>query len=185
MPYRSSIPRVCAAALIAGLLGLTSAAAQDAGPPAIAGYGKTLPSEGLANPPDKAVRYRVVFEITRAAAEPGQVNPALERVARFMNVLSASGVRPLAGDVVVVIHGPATPSVLDDAAYATRFNQANPNTALFAALRRAGVDLHVCNFALANAKIDRASVTAGITVDVAAMVTLATLQLKGWAIISG
>lgn len=185
MKHRSPILRGCAAAATACLLGLTSAAAQEASPPAIAGYGKTLPTEGLANPPDKATRYRVVFEITRAATEPGQINPALERVARFINVLSEVGVHPLAGDVVVVIHGPATPSVLDDDAYKARFNQANPNTALISALRTAGVDLHVCNFALANAKINKASVAEGVMVDVAAMVTLATLQLKGWAIIAG
>jgi intracellular sulfur oxidation DsrE/DsrF family protein len=170
-------------ALVLGLMMTGNANAQDANHPVIAGYGAIHPAQDLANLPDPSLRYRVAFEITRAANDTGQVNPALDRVARFINLLGAAGVRPDPGDIVVVMHGPATPSILRDAAYETRFHQANPNSGLIAKLQQAGVAIHVCSFALANQRIERDEVAKGVTIDLAAMVTLANLQLKGWALI--
>lgn len=169
-------------------IGLTiagSAMAQNASPVVIAGYGAIQPANDVANPPDPSLRYRVAFEVTRAATDPAQINPALDRVARFVNLLGASGIHSAPGDIVVVIHGPATPSILSDAAYQTRFHQSNPNTRLVTALKNAGVVIHVCNYALANAKIRKEEVTSEVTIDLAAMVTLVNLQLKGWALITG
>ncbi|MBS0237969.1 MAG: DsrE family protein [Proteobacteria bacterium] len=170
------------------VLGLTLAGgvmAQDAGHPVIAGFGAVKPAGDAANLPDPSLRYRVVFEVTRAASDPAQINPALERVARFVNLLGASGIRPANGDIVVVIHGPATSSILSDDAYQARFHQANPDTPLIEALQQAGVAIHVCSYALANAKIEKDAVARNVTIDLAAMVTLATLQLKGWVLMTG
>lgn len=172
-------------ALILGLTLAGNATAQDASHPVIAGYGAIRPAGDTANMPDPSLRYRVAFEVTRAASDNAQINPAFDRVARFVNLLGESGVHPEAGDIVIVIHGPATPSILSDAAYQARFHQANPNTRLIEALQKAGVAIHVCSYALANAAIDKQAVAKGVTVDLAAMVTLANLQLKGWAVISG
>lgn len=158
--------------------------AQDASHPLIPGFGAIMPSKEVANPPDPTLRYRVAFEITRAAGDPAEVNPALDRVARFANLLGASGIRPAAGDVVAVIHGPATAALLGDAEYQHRFHRDNPNTPLIAALIRAGVPIHVCSYALRNAKIEQGTVARGVTVDLAAMITLSTLQLKGWALLA-
>jgi len=175
-------------ALVAMALSLAMAGpvrAQDASHPVIAGFGAIMPAKDVANLPDPAMRYRVAFEITRAAGDPAEVNPALERVARFVNLLGASGIRPAAGDVVAVIHGPATSALLNDAEYQSRFHRDNPNSPLIAALLRAGVSVHVCSYALKNAKIDRATVAQGVTIDLAAMVTLSTLQLRGWSLLAG
>ena len=177
--------RVAVAGLALGLTMTGGAAAQDASHPVIAGYGAIMPAKGFANAPDPSLRYRVAFEVTRSASDNKEVNPALDRVARFVNLLGASGVHPAQGDIVVVIHGPATPSILTDAAYQARFHTENPNAALVAALQQAGVSVHVCSYALANQKIERSAVAKDVTIDVAAMTTLATLQLKGWALISG
>lgn len=174
------------AALCLASVGLLTAGTGIAAEPVLVpGYGSVVPVENVANLPDPSLRYRVAFEVTRAATDPGQINPALDRVARFVNLLGQSGVRPAAGDVVVVIHGPATGSILTDAAHRTKFGRPNPNTALLAALRRAGVGVHVCNYALLNQKIARDAVAEGVAIDLAAMVTLANLQLKGWAVSTG
>ena len=96
--------------------------------------------------PDRSLRYRVLFSVTKAAATPDQVNPSLEKVARFVNLLGADGVHPKPGDVVVIMQGPATPLVLTDARYAERNKVAsNPNLPLIAALRSAGVSVRVCS----------------------------------------
>ncbi len=164
---------------------LAQAPAQNARHPVIAGYGAINPIGDAANLPDPALRYRVAFEVTRAADDPAAINPALDRVARFVNLLGAAGVRPAPGDIVIVVHGAATPSVMTDAGYQARFQKANPNTPLIAALRRAGVSVHVCGYALASRKIAREAVSSDVTIDLAAMVTLANLQLRGWAVLPG
>ncbi len=183
-----SLPRLCQRAgigLVVGTVLAGSAVAQDASHPVIAGYGAIQPAVDVSNPPDPSLRYRVVFEVTRTASDNAQINPAFDRVARFVNLLAASGVHPPRGDIIIVIHGPATTSILSDAAYQARFHQANPNTRLIEELQKAGVIIHVCSYALAGAKIEKAAVAKDVSIDLAAMVTLATLQLKGWALIAG
>ncbi len=181
---KSKFLAVIGIGLAFGLAQAGSATAKDADLPVV-GYGAIQPAGGAANAPDPSLHYRVVFEVTRTASDDAQINPALDRVARFVNLLGVSGVRPAVGDIVVVIHGPATSSILSDSAYEARFHQANPNTQLIKSLKQAGVAIHVCNYALTNAKIEKDAVAKDVTIDLAGMVTLATLQLKGWALIAG
>ena len=101
-----------------------------------------------------------------------------------MNLLAADGVRPVSGDVVAVMHGKATPIVMDDAAYRTRHNgAANPNLELIDQLKKAGVSVRVCSQALAAASIAPEAVDKRVKIDVAALTTLANLQLRGHALI--
>lgn len=162
----------------------SGAMAADPRNPVIQGFGSIVPTSDAKERPDHSVRYRVLFSITKAAASPEQVNPNLERVARFLNLLGADGVRPASGDVVVIVYGPATPLVMNDAAYAehTKVTK-NPNLRLVSALRAAGVSVRVCSQALVGNKVDPATVEKGIEVDVSALTTMATLQLRGWALI--
>ena len=83
-----------------------------------------------------------MFNVTKPTAA-GKSNPTLERVARFVNLLGADGVRPRAGDLVAIIHDAATPSVMKDEAFKAKYGSANPNLAVIAALRKAGVEVHV------------------------------------------
>ncbi|MFV1919681.1 DsrE family protein [Sphingomonas sp. MJ1 (PH-R8)] len=171
------------AALAVGVLG-SAAMAADARHPAVQAFGAITPMPDAKERPDRSLRYRVLFNITKAAPAADQLNPSLEKVARFINLLGADGVRPKPGDVVVIIHGPATPLVLSDSRYADRNKVAgNPNLTLVAALRAAGVSVRVCSQALVSNRIDPADVAGGIEVDVSALTTLATLQLRGWALI--
>lgn len=151
------------------------------------GYGTTVNPADAAVRPDPALRYRVVFSVTRAAAKPGEVNPSLEKVARFLNLLGQDGVRIHPGDIVAVVHGPATPIVLTDAAYLAHAGdpsiRTNPNLALIEALRHAGVVVSVCSQALHGQKIEAREVAPGVRRDVAALTTLANLQLRGYALI--
>lgn len=160
-----------------------SGAAQDRANPVIVPYGKiTLPEEA-ANRPDPALRYRVVFSITKAGPDANQPNPSLDKVARMINLLGAYGIRPQAGDIVAVVHGAATPIVATDQIYAAKTKgQRNPNLDLIAKLRAAGVVVAVCSQALHGNGIDPKDVAPGVELDVSAMTTITTLQLKGWAL---
>ncbi len=173
---------------LAGCLAVMSGAGSAGVPPqqpVVAGYGRITPVEGATERPDRSLRYRVLFSVTKAASSPDKVNPSLEKVARFLNLLGADGVRPARGDVVVIVHGAATPIVAEDRAYATKTGAAaNPNLALIAALKRAGVSVRVCSQALIGNGIAPAAVDKAVEVDVSALTTMATLQIRGWALIA-
>lgn len=148
----------------------------------VPGFGKISAVPGAANLPDRNLHYRVLFSVTKAADAPAKVNPSLEKVARFFNLLGSEGVVPRQKDVVIILHGSATPVVLTDEAYRARYGVPNPNLALIRALGSAGAAIHVCGQALHAQKIDRAAVSPEVIVDLSAMTTIATLQLKGWAL---
>ena len=149
----------------------------------VPGFGKVSPVEGAANRPDPALRYRVVFSVKKAADAASSTSPSLEKIARFLNLLGSSGIRPKRSDIVVIVHGAATSLVLGDSAYRDRYGIDNPNRPLIEALRHAGVTIHVCGQALASQHIPQAAVSPEVVTDLSAMTTIATLQLRGWVLI--
>ena len=165
--------------LAAASLSVSAAAA----PPAVPGHGRIVPSPDAANQPDPAVRYRVVFNITKSPTDTAQVNPSLVKVARFLNLLATRDIRPASGDIVAIVHGPATSLVMSDAAYKAKFKVANPNLALIDALQQGGAQVRVCSQALHGQQIPTASVSTNVAIDLSALTTLATLQLQGFALI--
>lgn len=86
--------------------------------------------------------------------------------------------------VLAIVHGPATELVLDHDAFRARHKRDNPNIALIEALARAGVEVHVCAQALAGQKIARDEVSPAVVIDLSALTTLTTLELKGWSVMS-
>lgn len=167
------------------LAAVTSAQAAIAEPsfPAIKGYGGIQPTQSAGERPDPRLHYKVVFNVTKAAGEPAKVNPSLDKVARFLNLLAADGVRPRRGEVVAIVHGPATPLVMSDEAYRAKYGVPNPNLELIRRLTDVGAEVHVCSQALFGNKIERESVAKLVEVDVAALVTIANFQLRGYVLI--
>lgn len=68
-------------------------------------------------------------------------------------------------------------------AYRAKPGTANPNLELIRRLTEAGAEVHVCSQALFGNHIERSSVAELVEVDLAALVTLANLQLRGYALI--
>lgn len=152
--------------------------------PRIAGYGAIAPLTGDEMRAEPGLRYRLVFNVTKAAAAPDKVNPSLDKVARLLNLLDRDGIRPAPGDIVVIVHGAATPIVTNSTVYAAKTKAAsNPNLELIEKLRGAGVAVAVCSQALHANRIPVKDLAPGIRVDLSAMTTLAALQLRGWALI--
>ncbi|WP_187770730.1 DsrE family protein [Cognatilysobacter lacus] len=178
-----------AAAALSLLLGAcqTVAPVKHAAFVAIPGFGAPFEAADAGVQVDPSMRYRVAFPATHAASSPTEVLPALDRAARFLNLLGAAGRTIQPGDVVVVISGPATTSVLTDVAWRTRHPEVaangNPNLPLIRALRDAGAVVAVCSQALHGQKIDAADVDASVRRDLSAMTTLVALQAKGYAVV--
>jgi intracellular sulfur oxidation DsrE/DsrF family protein len=101
-----------------------------------------------------------------------------------VNLLAIDGVKPSPGDIVAIVHGPATPSILQNAAYGRKAGgKPNPNLELLTKLKAAGVTVAVCDQALHGQGFQSEDVVQEVRIDVSALTTLATLQLKGWALI--
>lgn len=134
--------------------------------------------------PDPKLRYKVVFDVSQAARIPGAVHQGLERVARMVNLLGHHGVKMQPGDIVVTIHGQAAKTALTAAAFAKRFNgETNPDAELIKQLTAAGVSVRLCGQSMMSAGFARIELNPDVKVDVAAITTIATLQLRGYAVI--
>jgi predicted peroxiredoxin len=110
-----------------------------------------------------------------------KVNPGLDRVARFLNVMAASGIMPKDVELAAVIHGPAAPIILKNEIFKDRFKTDNPNEKIIKDLKEAGVKLYVCGQSLADNGFEHKWVNEQIAIAVAALVVVPTYQLKGYA----
>lgn len=133
--------------------------------------------------PDPAREYRILFNITKAAASPDRVNPGLEHVARLVNIFALANVPPRQTKIVAVMHGPATAISLDDQHYQDQHKLGNPNSKMIEALKRAGVTLYVCGQALAQSGFPETGVNREVEIALAALTVLAVYQLDGYALI--
>lgn len=155
---------------------------------AVPGFGAAVDPPGASVRPGARSDVRAVFPATKPAPSADKVVPALDKAARYLNLLALQGLRIRPGDVVVVVSGPATPGVLTDAAYRDRAGDtgiaANPNLPLVRALRDAGAVVSVCGQALHGQKIAPGEVAPEVRQDLSAMTTLVDLQSRGYALIA-
>lgn len=173
--------KLAALSLVAAL-----AAALSPDSMAVPGYGEFATPAGAFERPQPERAYKVVFEVTRGSVDPAKPSVGLERVARFVNMVSAGGVDASQRKLVAVLHGTATEAVLLDEVYSRRHDGArNPNLPLIAALEAAGVEVRVCSHALANLGVASQDVSPLVQIDLAAMLTVAHLQLDGYALVVG
>jgi intracellular sulfur oxidation DsrE/DsrF family protein len=176
------------AAAVALALSISAQAAPSDAPgfwqtPAIEGYGRIHNLPEAAYQPKPGHIYKVVFSVTSGAKQPDQINAALDRVARTVNLYAAAGVPLKDLKFVAVVSGAATPLVLDDAHYREAFGVPNPNLPEIAALRKAGVDVAVCGQAVAEHGYSYGSIDNSVTLSLAALTTITTLEQQGYSLL--
>jgi intracellular sulfur oxidation DsrE/DsrF family protein len=114
--------------------------------PVIKDHGGVIPMPQAAQQPRDGTR--VLIDITRGS-QPDQLNPAIEQVARYLNIYATAGKEPATADFAIVVHGDATLAVLNPDAYGSEFGTAgNPNAELLMKLHEAGVQIFVCGQSL-------------------------------------
>ncbi len=174
---------VVSAALI-GFSGLAHAQAVQTLP--IPGIEAALDVPNAHEPPDLNLTYKVAFDIGKASPKIDDVNPGLLKIAQYFNTLAKGGVPADHRKIVVVFHQGGTDFVLNNAAYKARNDgHDNPNISLIQKMKKAGVDFRVCGQGVLARKIDAATILPEVQVDLWAMVTLTTLQLQGYARVTG
>jgi intracellular sulfur oxidation DsrE/DsrF family protein len=149
--------------------------------PTIEGHGKMHDLPNSAFRPDVNRNYKAVFSMSSGAAHPDEVNPALDHVARAVNLFVASGVPLKHLKFVAVAYGAATPLVLDDAHYRAAYGVPNPNLALIARLKKAGVVVAVCGQAAAEHHYEYDWIDSNVTLALSGLTTVLTLQQAGYA----
>ncbi|MCC6509503.1 MAG: DsrE family protein, partial [Pirellulaceae bacterium] len=124
---------------------------------------------------------KVLIDVTRGS-EPGELNAALEKVAKYLNIYAGGGKEPTQGLFAVVFHGDATLVVLNDDAYSARFKtKGNPTLDLLHQLHEQGVELFVCGQTLISKEAKPEEVAVFIDTAVSALTVVVNLQADGYA----
>jgi len=147
--------------------------------PAIREYGKVVKLPRASHQPRDGSK--IVVDVTKDS-EPDQLNPAIEKVARFVNIYRGAGKTPAKVEIAIVLHGDATLSVLNSDAYAKRFEtKDNPNLDCLRRLHEAGVEIIVCGQSLIGKESNPEEVVSFADVAVSALTSLVNLQSDGYA----
>ncbi|TXT22337.1 MAG: type 11 methyltransferase [Planctomycetota bacterium] len=149
--------------------------------PIVAGFGGVVVLPNAAEKPRPGAK--IVFDVT-ADAKPSDVNKGLDRAARLLNLYGAAGLKASDVKIVVVLHGEATKSAVNDEFYQPRFGvERNPNLPLIRELQKAGVELFVCGQALNYKGFPESAVAKQVTIADAALTVILNRQQDGFAIV--
>jgi intracellular sulfur oxidation DsrE/DsrF family protein len=186
-------PVLLALVVIGGAIGLGVASGQTSRPtdqatqseepqyinPRIREYGKVVKLPAAAHLPRN--NSRIVVDITKGG-DPAELNSAIEKVCRFVNIYAGAGKDSAKVDIAVVLHGDATLAVLNHDAYTTRFKtKSNPNLKCLSELKKAGVEVCVCGQSLIGKDAKPSEVSEHVDVAVSALTALVNLQTDGYA----
>src|SRR5579863_8875315 len=161
------ITSVAAFAISIGLAG--SMFAQSERPLLVPGSGVAKELRNAKELPDPNVTYKVLFDVSKAAPKPDQVNPVLDALARYLNTLDKWGVPADHRKLAVIFHQGGGQVILKNDVYKERTGHDNPNIALLKSLKKAGVELHVCGQGLIANKVDPSMVLPEVDVDLWAL----------------
>ena len=151
--------------------------------PVIKGYGPAVSLPNAAVQPDKSLQYKILCDVSKPAASNDQVNPGLDHVAQLINVYATAGMMPDQMELVVIIHSSATPIVLKNNEYKTKYGVDNPNLKLLNELKKNGVVLYVCGQSLAFYNFKQEWMNPDITLALSALTVIPTYQLMGYALL--
>ena len=173
--------------IVFGLLGTSDAAwAQAPQPLPVPGVEPARDLPGAKEIPDATTEYKVLFDVAQAPPKPTDVNPMLQATARYLNTLAKVGVPAEHRKIAVIFHQGVTSAILKNDAYKARNNgQDNPNIAIIQALKKAGVEFHVCGQAVLGMKIDPKDIQPEIQLDLWALTTIINMELRGYVRIGG
>jgi intracellular sulfur oxidation DsrE/DsrF family protein len=157
--------------------------AQDKVYPVIETYGGIYDVPEATLRPNADLEYKIVVELHSGSESADKLNPAINNVARMMN-LHAIGGASNKMDIVLIIHGDANDVVLSNEYYFDRYKVDNPNIDLLRILKTAGVKLNVCGQSLLYYDVNPEQVLEEVEIATSMLTTVTTYQLKGYAFLS-
>jgi uncharacterized protein len=147
--------------------------------PLIPKHGAVVPLPHAAHAPRDGAK--LLIDVTRGG-EPSELNPAIEKVAKYLHIYAAGGGKPAKARFTVILHGDATLAVLNHEAYSARFSVSqNPNLELLSQLQQHGVELFVCGQTLITKEAKPEEVADSVRVAVSALTVVVNSQQDGYA----
>lgn len=155
--------------------------------PVIKKYGAIVPATDAAQQPKE--NSKVILDIT-SDEKSGKIIKGFNRAALILNQYAHAGAGMENGfEMAIILHGNATKAALNDGAYVkhsdpyARFNwiSANPNAEIIQQLAKEGVEIFVCNQAMAHRGYSTDEVFQEIKVAVSAATVLINKQTEGYA----
>jgi intracellular sulfur oxidation DsrE/DsrF family protein len=162
----------------------TSSFAQTNSSPAIAEADGFTIIPNAKFPPDKNRIYKAIYDATKAAKDASEIIPAVNAAGSIFNDLAVSKIALSNAKFVIVFHGAAINSILDDVHYKEKFGVSNPNLKVFSKLKQAGTKLFVCGQNLLADKIDPKTISPDVLIASDALIVLMTYQQDGYALMS-
>lgn len=124
---------------------------------------------------------KIMVDVT-ASSDPDKLNPAIEKVARYVNIYAGAGKEKVDVNIALVFHGGATLDVLNEAVYNAEFKtEKNPNLELLRDLHHAGVEMYVCGQTLSAKGKSPDDVVVFVDTAVSAFTATVNLQADGYA----
>lgn len=152
--------------------------------PVIADYGRVYPRPDAAVQPDPTVDYKVFVQVTGDQKHPREALPALDRLARLVNLMALSKVPSSHVHIVALLDGEAALAAATDTTYKQLTKVAkNPNLPLVHALKQAGVQMLVCGQAMAEHNLPDSAVVPDVTVTLSALTDFVVYGQKGYSFI--
>ena len=134
--------------------------------------------------PSADLDYKVIIDLYSGAKSPDKLNPALNNVARMINLHAIGGASVENMEVVLAIHGDANDAVMNNKSYFDRYKVDNPNIQLIKSLKSAGVKLTVCGQSLISKSVIPSQVLDEVEIATSMLTTVTTYQLNGYVFLS-
>lgn len=127
--------------------------------------------------------HNIVVDLYSGPASPDELNPALNNVARMLNLHTVAGANPERTHVVLAIHASATYAIMANDAYRAKYGMDNPNIELIRQLADAGVKLSVCGQSLLARDVHLDALLEQVEVATSMLTTVTTYQSKGYGLL--
>lgn len=151
--------------------------------PVIKAYGPVYDVPGGAWNLDENTHYKVSMDVSATGDFSSDLNRRIESAARFLNLHARNGIDPKNIEFAIVVHGPAGKDLLNDAAYESRYDEPNPNTAMLNALHSAGVKIYLCGQTAAYRGLAAEELNPAVSLALSAMTAHVRLQSEGYTLI--
>ena len=133
---------------------------------------------------DTDKNYKVIFDVYTDDKKPGNMNPLINTVARFMNMHAQNGLPEDQMDIVVVLHGAALKNALTKKVFKKEFKTKHPNAELIAALVEKDVKICVCGQSMKSRGYQAKDISENVKISLSALTALVKYQSEGYQIIN-
>lgn len=145
----------------------------------ITGFGEHGPVEDVTLQSDTL--FKIAIYVVKAA-DPGEINRQFYRLAQFINMHVAIGVKPKNIELALIVHGKASLDLLDHPTFQKAFQLHNPNRLLLEALMANQVQVILCGQSATTYEINYSQLIDGVQMHLSAMIAHALLQQQGYTL---